>query len=224
MKLIEVAQGSAEWLQHRMGRPSASELDRLISPTLKLREGEGPHTYLCEKLAEKWTGQPVQSWSGGSMEQGSILEDEAIPFLELRLGVTIERPGIIVTDDERFVCSPDGLIPTVKGFEIKCPEQHTHVKWLLGGECPREHWMQCQGGMYATGLPLWTFASYRRGFPPLIVDVERDEEAMERIAEAVNQFSAKMARGWDALCDANGGPPEREAVMTEAESDEANPF
>ena len=75
MKTHDVTQGTAEWLAVRAGIPTASELDQLISPTGRLRTGDMPNAYLCRKLAERWTGYPLQSYSGGAMEQGSILED-----------------------------------------------------------------------------------------------------------------------------------------------------
>lgn len=212
MKIHNVEQGSDEWLQLRAGLVTASELDSLVSPTGKIRTGDGVQTYLARKLAERWHGGPLQTFSGGAMEQGSILEDEAIPFLELELNVDLQRPGFLTVDDGSFGCSPDavaiyGCEPY--GLEIKCPEPTHHVKWLLLDDVPSDHYMQCMGGMYVTGYTEWAFVSYRRGFPKLIQIVRRDAELMNTIEDALAKFNKSMDDGWKMLVDKNGGPPKR---------------
>lgn len=209
MKIIQCEQGTLAWLDARTRCATASELDSLVSPTLKLRTGETPNTYLCRKLAERWLGRPIQGFSGGAMEQGSILEDEAVPWYELRHKCSVERVGFITNDDGTFGCSPDGLVGDV-GIEIKCPQEHTHVKWLLAGVCPPEHFLQVQGGLWVTGFAAWDFVSYCRNFPPLVVRVQPDLPAHAAIAEAVWKFSISMRECWDKLVSANGGfEPER---------------
>lgn len=206
MKIIDCQQGTLEWLEARTQCATASELDNILSPTLKLRTGEMPATYLCRKLTERWLGRPIQTYSGGAMEQGSILEEEAIPWYELRHKCTVRRVGFITTDDGSFGCSPDGLMESM-GLEIKCPQEHTHVKWLLGGVCPPDHYLQVQGGMFVTGFKAWEFVSYCRNFPPLVVRVERDDEAQSAIAEAVVKFNEAMKGAWGRLVAANGAEP-----------------
>lgn len=211
MKTHDVTQGTAEWLAVRAGIPTASELDQLISPTGKLRTGDMPNTYLCRKLAERWTGYPLQSYSGGAMEQGSILEDEAIPWYEATHRVDLQRPGFLTNDYGSFGCSPDAMLAD-RGLEIKCPEPTAHVKWLIGGECPADHILQCQGGMYVTGFDEWTFVSYRRGFPALVVPVKRDEKLINTIEEAIYGLVDRIEAAWDLMVRKNGGePPKRKA-------------
>lgn len=216
MKIHDVAQGTPEWLALRAGIPTASELGSLITDAGKLREWktETPNTYLYTKLSERWQGYPLQSYSGGSMEQGSILEDEAIPWYEATYGVDIARPGFITNDYGSFGCSPDGLL-ACSGLEIKCPEPPNHTKWLDRGECPPEHVLQCQGGMYVTGYDSWTFLSYRRGFPALVVPVQRDDKLIHTIEEAIYGFIDRMDAAWDRMVERNGGePPKRKTPKT----------
>lgn len=220
MKIIDCHQGTLEWLEARTRCATASELDSLISPTLTLRKGETPLTYRYRKLAERWLGRPIQSYSGGAMEQGSLLEDEALPWYELRHRCSVERVGFITTDDGTFGCSPDGLIGKALGLEFKCPQEHTHIRWLLAGKCPPEHCLQVQGGMFVTGFPEWEFVSYCRNFPPLVVRVKRDEEAQAAIAEAIAVFAGEMEADWLRLVEANGGGPYRAVV----EEDEEHPW
>ena len=211
-----VVQGTAEWLAVRAGIPTASELGNLITPTGKIRTGEMPNTYLCRKLAERWTGAPLESFSGGVMEQGSILEDEAVPWYELAYECELERPGFITTDDGSFGCSPDAMEPGCGGVEIKCPQPGNHVKWLRLDDCPEEHYLQCQAGMFVTGCSVWRFVSYHRAFPKLVVDVMRNEEIMETIAKVAGDFKSAMESEYAKLIELNGGKePKRRTPRAE---------
>lgn len=193
MKLYNCPQGSEEWHKLRACVPTASEFDALISPTFQKRVGQMPHTYLCKKVAEKWQGGPLPSYAPfGAMEQGKILEEEAIPWYELEYNVTIQRPGFCTTDDGLIGCSPDGLIGDDGGIEIKCPFAETHVKYLLGGLVPNEYMAQVHGSLYVTGRKWWKFVSYRRGFPALVLTIERDEDVMQAFDDVLGEFLEKF--------------------------------
>jgi len=208
MKIHEVEQGTEEWLALRCGIPTASEFRNLVTPKWKVRTGAGVDTYLARKLAERWRGSPLTSWSGGSMEQGSLLEGEAVPYFEIETGQSVERVGFVTTDDGRWGCSPDGLLSGGGGgIEIKCPEPHTQVKYLLAGVCPEEYVAQVQGSMLVTESATWTFFSYCRGFPDLILVIERDEDAMEALADALEEFSERLDNGYGMLMDLFGRQP-----------------
>lgn len=209
MIIHPAAQGSAEWLLARATIPTASEFSNLVTPKFELRKWttEMPNTYLAKKLAEKWLGGPLMGPSSFAMEQGQIIEAECLSSLEFEQGWKIRRVGLVLTDDKTVGCSPDGLIGDDDGIEAKCPAPETHVKYLLDGELPEQYGPQVHGAMYVTGYKKWTFVSYRRRMPPLIVHVPRDEEIQGKIAEAIDQFLIRFAVGWDRLCELNGGPP-----------------
>lgn len=208
MKVIDCKQGSDEWIQARLGIVTASELNALITPLWKPRAGDGVQTYLTKKIAERWRGAPLQDYHGGSMEQGSLREEEAFSWYELDNNVTIKKVGFILADDGKMGCSPDGLLED-GGIEIKCPEPHTHVGWLLDGELPAEHRAQVYGSMLVTGLPRWRFMSYCRGFPPLVLTIEADQKVQGAIHLAVAAFQTRLDEAWAAIETRNGGPPTR---------------
>lgn len=203
MKKHDVEQGTAEWLKMRAGIPTASEFDAIITPLWKPRTGEGVESYLAKKLAERWLGAPLPSFGGGALEQGKIREEEAIPFFELDQGLTVERVGFVTTDDGRAGCSPDGMlrygIVGEIGIEIKCPEAHTHVGYLLRGELPKDYAAQVHGSMWVTGAAYWRFMSYRRGFPALLITVPRNEEICDAIGRAVDAFNMRLDKAFDLL-------------------------
>lgn len=187
MKIIDCKQGSTEWLMARAGVFTASEFDNLMTPEFKPRTGETPKTYIFRKIAEKFMGVPMMDGGGSwAMEQGSILENEALPWFEFTHGIKVERVGLVTTDDGRCGASPDGLIGDVGGIEIKCPRPDTHIKYLVGGCMPKEYLAQVHGSMYVTGRPWWMFLSYSRQFPALVLKVERDERIMAAIRSALD--------------------------------------
>lgn len=193
MKLHDCIQGSPEWFELRLGIPTASELDAIISPTWKVRTGEGPHTYLCRKIVEKVCRHIDENQGGGfAQEQGSILEHEAIPWFEFAHEEKVQRVGFCTTDDGRAGCSPDGLIGEDGGIEIKCPLPHTHLKYLLDGKLPADYAAQVHGSMYVTGRKFWKFVSYSRKFPALVLHIERDEKIQTSIGEALKSFHASF--------------------------------
>lgn len=226
MKIHDVQQGSVDWAILRSGIPTASEFDALVTPKFEVRKGEMPKSYLAKKIAEWWQGGPLVSFNSFDMEQGQILEKEAIPWYELEYNETITRVGFISTDDGRVGCSPDGLLAD-GGIEIKCPACDTHVKYLLNGELPPEYAAQVHGSMYVTGAPWWKFLSYRRHFPKLLLTIPRDEEIQSRIAEALDGFLEKFEAAQATLTRLNGGPRRRQpptAVETPARAETKVPF
>ncbi len=209
MKISPHKQQSVEWMIERSGIPTASEFDSLVTPEFKIRTGETPKSYLAQKVAEAWMGGPIASFNSFDMEQGQILEQEAIPYYELLKGESVQRVGLVTTDDGLVGCSPDGLIGEDNGIEIKCPAVQTHTKYLLDGGLPKDYAAQVHGAMFVTGRPRWTFFSYRRHFPPFMLTIERDEDIQEMIAEALALFLAKLQEANKRMEELNGGPPRR---------------
>lgn len=196
MIVHNVKQGSSEWLRARAGIVTASELHNLVTPKGKVRTGEGVDTYVYRKIAETWLTNQVESHRSFAMEQGSILEETARPWLALELGCPIDEAAFVTTDDRLCGASPDGMVRGSNiGVEIKCPEPTNHVRWVVEGVVPPEHLLQCLGGMYVTGADEWVFCSYRRLFPNLVVRVPRDPMMMDVIRGAVEAASERIKAG-----------------------------
>lgn len=214
-------QGSADWMIARAGVVTASEMDAIITPLWKARTGDGVQTYLNRKLAEKWLGGPLPSVQGVfDMEQGNILEEEARPAFTIVTGLEVSTVAFITDDTGRVGCSPDGLVGDDAGLEIKCPRIETHIGYLRSGELPKDYAAQVHGSLYVTGRQKWHFMSYRRGLPPLILTVERDESIMAKIDDAVTTFLASMADEYQRLVEINGGEPKRHVSKFTPKPDE----
>jgi hypothetical protein len=222
MKTHLCTQGSLDWLEARCAIPTASEFNRIVTDKFEPRKGEMPRTYLAEKLAEKWCG-PLPGFTAWATEQGSLLEEVAIPWLELERGIEVERIGFITTDDGRIGCSPDGIIGKT-GIEVKCPQAPHQIKSLLSGEVPSEYLCQIHGGMLVTGFDCWTFLSYHRTLPKLLLEVPRDESIQDKLRMALDVFLKTFDEEWQRLCDKNGGPPPKRKVFVPSPESEENPY
>lgn len=212
MIICKSAQGTSGWIEDRCGILSASELGELVKLNFDLRTGEMVQTLLARKLAEKWSGPLAASGAGAfegswAMIQGQILEEQALPWLEFTQNVEIQRPGFLMTDDRLFGASPDGIIGTGMGLEVKCKQPVAHCKMILDGEVPGEHLAQIHAGMHVTGFTKWMFLGYHRNFPKLLLTVERDSDIQCKINKAVCYFNEMLNDGWIRLCELNGGPP-----------------
>jgi len=193
VKIIDCKQGESSWHFARAGIPTASEFDRLVTPEFKIRTGDTPKTYLHEKLAEKLMGQPLEfDVDTFAMDQGRLLESEALPWLDFAHGIKAERIGFCTTDDGLVGCSPDGLVGDNCGVEVKCPRPQKHLSYLLAGELPKEYAAQVYGSMYVTGSSSWYFLSYSRQFPKFLLKIERDEAIMSALDKALREFTNNM--------------------------------
>lgn len=191
MKIIECEQSSLEWLLLRSGVVTASEADELFTPELKPRTGEMVNTLLHRKVAEIWIGANLPGFSTMDMEIGKVLEEEVRPWYQLTFDEEITPVGFVTSDDGCIGCSPDGRIG--EGWaEIKCPLAQTHVGYLIGGEIPKTYRAQVHFSMLVTGAPWWKFVSYRRGFPPLVKTVYRDENVMSVMQTTMDGFLERL--------------------------------
>lgn len=189
--LTKFDQGSLEWHKAKLGRPTASQFGDFMDSSFGYRAGKMPETYLFERLAERMTKRVLpNSFSSFSVEQGQLLEEEAIPFFEMETNLTTQRVGFVIGDDKRCGCSPDALISDDAGLEIKCPFPQTHLRYLDHGKLPSDYAWQVHGSLFVTGRKRWHFMSYHRGLPPLHVIVERDESIMAKIGECLAKFYA----------------------------------
>jgi len=191
MKIINCVQGSEEWFQEKLGKPSASNVSKIITndgKPSKQRIG-----YLHELAAEIVTGQREEGYKNANMLMGNEREDESRKLYELLHDVEVKQVGVIYKDkDKKFLCSPDGIINNEYGLELKNVLPKTQVKYLLSGELPSEYFGQVQSSLYVTGFKFWDFVSYSPGLKPLIVRVQRDEKFITALKIELALFCEKL--------------------------------
>lgn len=212
IKHANVAQGSSEWLRLRMGKPTASSFDRIITTTGKPSSQQ--QAYVNELLAELIIGAPIAGPSMPWMSRGKEMEEEARTCYELTTDTEVELVGFCTTDDGKIGCSPDGLVGDKGGYEQKCPSPAVHVSYLfseagVGGA----YKAQVQGCLYVCEREWWDTVSYYPGMPQGLVRTTRDEIFIEELARQLGIFVESLARGIEQITERGWlKAPEPEAV------------
>jgi len=192
MIIIDLEQGSDEWFKEKLGKPSASNISKIITndgKPSKQREG-----YLYELAGEILSGRQENGYKNPVMEQGNIREDESRAYLELTQGIDLSRTGVIYKDKhKRFLISPDGINEEGKfGAELKNPLAKTQVKYLLDRTLPPEYFGQVQMSLYVTGFDFWYFLSYVPLMKPLLIRVEPDKVYQKALAVELELFTKDL--------------------------------
>jgi hypothetical protein len=199
MKIHDCVQGELEWLKLRAGKVTASEADALLTPLFKIKEGKGPHSYLCEKLAQGFGENVLPQFSSWETEHGQILEDEARKWYAFEFNDRLHNVGFCEGDDGRCGCSPDALIGEDGGLELKAPQATNHVRYLLDGVLPDDYAVQVHFSLFVTGRKWWKFVSYHRKFSPFVLNVPRDEAKIATIKKALAEFYARYDAAFQRL-------------------------
>lgn len=175
MIVLECEQGTQEWLDARLGIPTASRFSDIITATT-LQPSKSSFSYLCECAAEWMIGEPLDAGQSPYMDRGRKMENEAIKWYEFQHDVTVRRVGLVLRDDRAVGCSPDGLVGDDGGLEIKCPGAKAHVAYLLRPETlAKKYHCQVQGSLWLTGRRWWDIVSYNPGMERVCVRVEPDK-------------------------------------------------
>lgn len=192
-----MAQGSQDWHEARLGRVTASQ----IVNVMMAKTTAGYQNYRAQLVCERLTGNPTEAFTSAAMQHGTDTEPQARAFYELETGFEVQEVGFIPHPRlEMSGASPDGLIGSDGGLEIKCPQPATHIKTLTGAAIDRKYLLQMQWGMACTGREWWDFVSFCPSLPDEMQmfrqTVPRDHELIEEITAAVTVFLADV----DALC------------------------
>lgn len=185
----QMIQGSEEWFRARKGRITASNADRILTPTGKYSaQWDG---YAIELVAECIRPDELPAFTGNShTDRGNELEADARATFAEVMGLEVSEVGFITREDGIVGCSPDGLIyqgtELVAGVEMKCPLAKNHLAYLVDGGIPKAYLPQVHFSMAITGLP-WYFISYCPGMAPHIVLAEPDGYTA-KMADAVDRF------------------------------------
>ncbi len=190
MKIHNVTQGEEDWFKVRLGKPTASSFDKIITPTGK--PSTQADKYMNWLLAELMVGKPLETFKNEWMERGNELEPAAADFYSFTKEVELEKVGFITDDAEAFGCSPDRLIGEDGLLEIKCPAPHTHVGYLLNPIVDGEYMPQLQGQLLITGRKWVDIISYHPELSPVIIRVERNETFIRELGILLGGFMNAM--------------------------------
>lgn len=185
----DIIQGSAEWLRMRAGVLTASNANRLLTPS-KLQLSQQRDGLVDQLVAERLLGEPIDDFQGTFWtERGQQLEGEAGDYFALQTGLDPSPVGFVFRDETRRCgCSPDWMVldgdTPVCGVEVKCPKASTHIGYLRAGEALKYD-PQVQFSIWVTGLQCWWFMSYYPGLPPVLRKIEPDAKWQVALTEHV---------------------------------------
>ena len=207
MIIYDVEQNSEAWYRCRMGMPTASAFDSIITPTGKpSSQADG---YINLILAEEMLDSPIEGISTNPMERGKELEAEAADYYSLLNEVDLKTIGFVSNDAKTMGASPDRLIEGQKGLlQIKCPMQNAlkaaaaaHIDFLITQTVDRKYYPQLQGELLVTGCPWVDVLSYYPGMKPVIARVMRDEAYLKTLSDLLKVFNEKLCAKREVLID-----------------------
>ena len=186
-----VVQGSPEWTKARLGIPTSSNFDKLI--TTEGEPSKQRQKYMYQLAAERITGVKEESYKNGIMERGILMEAEARDMYAFISGNEVEQVGVCFPDEKKlYGCSPDGLVGKDGQIEVKCPTSAIHVGYLLEGVLPKDYFQQVQGQLLVTGRKWLDFFSFYPGLKPLLIRIKPEKAFLGALQRELEVFCASL--------------------------------
>lgn len=190
MEIMTCDQGSPEWFAARAGIVTASEFQTLLMKGKGGGESLTRKTYMRKLAGEIITGEPMEAFTNAHMERGKLMEQEARDLYAFMTDTEPQQVGFIKSG--RKGASPDSLIESDGGLEIKTKLPHLLIELLESGEVPSDHVAQVQGGMWVAEREWWDFVAYWPKLPLFVKRIYRDETYIKKLSEAVDQFNGEL--------------------------------
>lgn len=194
--MLEMIQGSPEWLKARVGKVTASRIADVVAKT-KSGPSASRENYLAELIAERLTRQPAERFVSPAMQHGTDTEAEARACYEFYRGETVKEVGFVLHPTiDQSGASPDGLVGADGLVEIKCPNTATHIDTLLARMMPRKYINQMQWQMACTGRQWCDFVSYDSRLPErlrlFVKRMPRDEKCIAELETEIVRFLVEL--------------------------------
>ncbi len=193
----DMEQGSIQWMEARCGLLTASEFDRIITPSLKIAANAKERAHLWELVAQRISNYVEPTYISDSMLRGHEDEIRARDLYSKTFSPVVEC-GFVTNDKWGFTlgCSPDGLVGDDGLIEIKSRSQKYQVQTVCRhfetGEMPEEYLLQVQGQLLVTGRKWCDFISYSGGLPMATIRVEPNAKVQDAIVDAAAKFESRI--------------------------------
>lgn len=190
----DLAQGTDEWLAARCGMVTASTVDALLTPGLKVADNATSRGLALTLVSERITGQVEPTAMSADMWRGVEMEPYARDEYA-RHHSAVTEVGLMVRDDWGYQLgySPDGLVGDLGQIEIKSRIPKVHLRTILDDEVPADCMGQLQGGLLVSGRAWVDYVSYSPGMPLWVKRVWPDPAWHEAILAAVEAFEVTAA-------------------------------
>jgi hypothetical protein len=185
VKIHDMEQRSPEWYRVRMGIPTASAFDKLVTPTG--RPSKQIADYARFLAAELFVGRPLDVWAGNAWtDRGKEMEHQALLAYEFMNDCEARKVGFVTNDEGTAGCSPDALLGDDGGLEIKCLKAEHHIAAIMHhkqhGTCPPDYVPQTQGQLLLCQRKWWETMFYHPELPSLTVRQETNA-AIEHVLQ-----------------------------------------
>lgn len=185
-------QGSPEWFKAREGMVTGSRAAGIL--------GLNPYQTrddVMRLMVREAFGKPQEFTGNMATEWGKVYEPVARQDAEIDLDVDIDETGFIVHPEHTWIgASPDGLISTDGGIEIKCPYSKK-----IRGEVPKMHLPQINLCMECTDRDSWYYYQWTPEVSKTIL-VGRDREWFASNLDALKAFRVDYLK----TVEEGGGP------------------
>lgn len=157
--------------------------------------GDGAKSYAFRTAIERISGVPLdEGFQTFAMQRGNELEPEARREHEKQAGILVSQTGIVLTDDELFGASADGLIDDDGGSEYKCFLDPGKLRTVIIEKDLKQFHDQIQGCLWITGRKWWHFGMYVPALKAAnkqltLIKVERDDEYIEELEKDLVLFN-----------------------------------
>lgn len=195
----DLIQGSDEWHAARCGLLTASEMHKIITPTLKIASNEKERQHLYELLAQRITGYVEPSYVSDAMLRGQADEMEAVALYSKTYAPT-QSVGFITNDKWGFTLgySPDAMVGDDGLVECKSRAQKYQIQTLidyvpLDGIDP-DFMIQVQTGLLVSERKWCDLISYCGGLPMATVRVYPNADIQFAIVAAATAFEERLAK------------------------------
>lgn len=194
MIIHNVAQGSQEWHELRVGKITSSRLKKLTkSDNLDLMD---------ELIAEQELGYAdSDGYINADMQWGIDHEPLAIAEYERITGNKTTVIGMLQSDEiPLLTVSPDRLVGTDGAVEVKCPSTKVHIRYIRQNQLPNEYKEQVwQYFLVHNDLKWLDFVSFdprltRKPYWSIRVTREKLQPVLDEAMVRVRKFIDKMEK------------------------------
>nr|WP_162166263.1 YqaJ viral recombinase family protein [Campylobacter fetus] len=197
--IVELKQGSRDWLEYRKTKFNASETPDVLGIGFNK-----PY-----KLALIKSGDEIV-YQNYAMKAGVGNEPAVREYINAKYGLNLKPVVMLSDDDERFSASLDGADFDKDIFcELKFTDKE--FEYLLENGKPSEkYYYQIQHQFYVSGLSKCIFGVGRINLnfdrEIISVEVQRDDEAIDKIKNAWGEFEKnhmhqKLDHEWGVILD-----------------------
>ncbi len=199
MLIIDLPQNTPEWLQARRGLVTASSIKDVLAKGKGGEEAKTRETYRVQKAMEILVKEHISSpgLDTAAIRWGKETEPMARTEYELRTGVMVVQVGLVLHPTiERAAASPDGLVGDKGLVEFKCPESHTHIRYIVGDTVPTEYQPQMLWQMACCEREWCDFVSFDPRWPEnnqmFVKRFFRDDARIKAMETEVIKFNQEV--------------------------------